>query len=68
MAKDLKARQLALQAKLDVQNLSFETIPSAATGDLFYINATGDLTRLPIGTEGQVLAVSSAGIPEWITT
>ena len=68
MAKDLKARQLALQAKLDVQNLSFETIPSAATGDLFYINATGDLTRLPIGTEGQVLAVSNAGIPEWVTT
>jgi hypothetical protein len=67
MAKDLMAMQLALQAKLDVQNLSFETVPSAATGDIFYLNATGDLARLPIGTEGQVLAVSSAGIPEWVT-
>lgn len=46
---------------------AFETISGAAVGDLFYLNASGDLTRLPIGTSGQVLKVSSAGIPEWVT-
>lgn len=36
------------------------------TGDLIY-RAAGGATRLPIGTEGQILRVSSAGIPEWVT-
>lgn len=37
---------------------------SDATGDIFYRNASGLFTRLPIGTNGQVLTVSS-GIPAW---
>lgn len=41
-------------------------VGSDATGDLYYRNASGILTRLPIGTAGQILDVSSGGIPEWI--
>lgn len=36
------------------------------TGDLVYYGAAGP-TRLPIGTDGQILQVSTAGIPEWVT-
>ena len=33
-------------------------------GDLVYYGGSGP-TRLPIGTEGQILRVSSGGLPEW---
>jgi hypothetical protein len=36
------------------------------TGDMAYYGGAGP-TRLPVGTEGQVLRVGSAGIPEWVT-
>jgi hypothetical protein len=36
------------------------------TGDMVYYGGAGP-TRLPVGTEGQVLRVSSTGIPEWVT-
>ena len=36
------------------------------TGDMVYYGGAGP-TRLPVGREGQVLRVSSAGIPEWVT-
>ena len=36
------------------------------TGDMVYYGGAGP-TRLPVGTEGQVLRVSSGGIPEWVT-
>lgn len=42
------------------------TLGSDATGDMYYRNAGGALTRLPIGTSGQILQVSSSGIPEYI--
>ena len=35
-------------------------------GDMVYQGGAGP-TRLPVGSEGQVLRVSSAGIPEWVT-
>jgi hypothetical protein len=35
-------------------------------GDMVYYGGAGP-TRLPVGTEGQVLRVSSSGIPEWVT-
>jgi len=44
--------------------LGSELSPLAVTGDLVYYGGAGP-TRLPIGTTGQVLKVSSAGIPEW---
>ncbi|MFZ9310723.1 MAG: beta strand repeat-containing protein [Arenimonas sp.] len=40
------------------------TLGSDATGDLYYRNASGILTRLGIGTTGQVLTVVS-GLPAW---
>ena len=36
------------------------------TGDLVYYSSVGP-TRLPIGTNGQILTVSASGIPEWAT-
>ena len=44
--------------------LGSELSPLSVTGDLVYYGGAGP-TRLPIGTTGQVLKVSSAGIPEW---
>ena len=35
-------------------------------GDMVYYGGAGP-TRLPIGTEGQILRVSSTGIPEWVS-
>jgi hypothetical protein len=43
-----------------------ETSVLTTTGDMVYFGGAGP-TRLPVGTEGQVLRVSSAGIPEWVT-
>lgn len=37
---------------------------SDATGDLYYRGATGVLTRLPLGTSGQVLT-ANASLPSW---
>lgn len=40
-------------------------VPSnAATGDVFYLSG-GNITRLPVGTSGQVLTVSSGNVPKW---
>ena len=45
--------------------------PLTATGDLLYADANGQLRRLPIGTEGQVLTVVDIGggvlVPRWQT-
>jgi hypothetical protein len=43
--------------------------PGTTLGDLAYSSATANTnTRLPIGTSGQVLAVSGGGEPAWTTT
>jgi len=41
-----------------------ETDVLTTKGDIVYYGGAGP-TRLPIGTDGQVLSVSPAGIPEW---
>jgi hypothetical protein len=43
-----------------------ETSVLTTAGDMVYFGGAGP-TRLPVGTEGQVLRVSSTGIPEWVT-
>jgi hypothetical protein len=43
-----------------------ETSVLTTTGDLVYYGGAGP-TRLPVGTEGQLLRVSSELIPEWVT-
>lgn len=40
---------------------------SDATGDIIYRTSGGVTARLAIGTSGQILQVSAAGIPEWAT-
>ena len=40
------------------------TLGSDATGDIYYRNSSGDLTRLAIGTTAQVLTVAG-GLPSW---
>lgn len=40
------------------------TLGSDATGDVFYRNSSGYLTRLGIGSDGQVLKLAS-GLPTW---
>ena len=42
------------------------TLGSDATGDIYYRNSGGVLTRLGIGTTGQLLTVAS-GLPSWAT-
>lgn len=42
------------------------TSGSDGTGAIYYRDASGDLTKLAIGSAGQILDVSSGGIPEWI--
>lgn len=39
-------------------------LPSSATGDLYYRNSSGEVTRLPIGASNQVL-VPFGGVPIW---
>lgn len=39
---------------------------AGASGDIYYRNSTGDLIRLPAGSNGQTLQVAS-GVPTWVT-
>lgn len=41
-------------------------ITSYTTGDILYCSASNVLSKLPIGTSGQILSVSS-GVPAWVT-
>ena len=50
----------------NVVTVGSETSVLTTTGDMVYYGGAGP-TRLPVGTEGQVLRVSAAGIPEWVT-
>lgn len=40
---------------------------SYAAGDIIYASAINTLSKLPIGTTGQVLAVNGSNLPEWTT-
>ncbi len=42
------------------------TLGSDATGDMWYRNSGGYMTRLPIGSGTQVLGISS-GVPAWVS-
>ena len=41
-------------------------VGSDATGDILYRNSSGNMTRLGVGTDGQVLTLA-AGVPSWVT-
>lgn len=49
---------------LQTTDLTF-TLGSDSTGDILYRNSSGNITRLPIGSTGQVLTVSGGGLPSW---
>lgn len=40
-------------------------ITTYTTGDILYASASNTLSKLPIGTSGQLLSVSGGGIPAW---
>lgn len=43
-------------------------VGSDATGDMYYRNSLGQLTRLPVGTSTQIMNVDSVtGLPAWTT-
>jgi hypothetical protein len=52
--------------KFHVSGTARFDLGSDATGDLFYRNSSGQLTRLGIGSTNQRLAVSG-GLPAWVT-
>jgi formaldehyde-activating enzyme involved in methanogenesis len=41
-------------------------LSSYTTGDILYSSAANTLSKLTIGSQNQILSVSSTGIPEWI--
>lgn len=49
-----------------VANNVFKILAAIATGDIFYIDATPQVARLPKGTDGQILKLVS-GLPTWQT-
>lgn len=51
----------------DAQILAaFGVVAGATAGDIFYLNSSLALTRLPAGTTGQVLTIAD-GLPTWAT-
>jgi hypothetical protein len=55
-----------LASSTDVIGGVTTTLGSDATGDIYFRNSSGVLTRLPIGGTGNILNVS-AGLPAWTT-
>lgn len=56
-----------IQTQLDskqASNSNLTTITTSTTGDLLYSSATDTLSKLAVGTNGQVLTLS-AGLPSW---
>jgi hypothetical protein len=51
----------------NVLGLVTMTLGSDATGDIYYRNASGILTRLGVGSNGNVLTLA-AGLPSWAST
>lgn len=45
--------------------LMLQATTTIAKGDIFYVDANGKFARLPKGTTGQVLTMSSSGLPSW---
>lgn len=42
------------------------TLTSDATGDMYYRSGAGVLTRLPVGSTGQIVEAQASGIPAWV--
>ena len=69
MAKEFKHDSVGTQlTQNEYESTTGHVIASQAVGDIVYASTTSQLTGLAIGEENQILTVSSAGIPEWVTS
>ncbi len=69
MAKEFKHDSVGTQlTQAEYEANAGHVIASQAVGDIVYASTTSQLTGLAIGEENQILTVSSAGIPEWVTS
>ena len=68
MANELKHTAVGTElTQAEYEGTASHVFNSQATGDVVYASSASQLTRLGIGSSGQVLKVSSGGIPEWGT-
>ena len=56
---------LALASDLSANATRLDAIYTGSIGDIIYVNGANSLTKLGIGSSGQVLKVSAGGVPEW---
>ena len=56
---------LALASDLSANASRLDAIYTGSIGDIIYVNGANSLTKLGIGSSGQVLKVSAGGVPEW---
>jgi len=69
MAKEFKHDSVGTQlTQNEYESTTGHVIASQAVGDIVYASTTSQLTGLAIGEQNQILTVSSAGIPEWVTS
>lgn len=64
MANELKHTAVGTElTQAEYEGTASHVFNSQATGDIVYASSASQLTRLGIGSSGQVLKVSSGGIP-----
>ena len=69
MAKEFKHDSVGTQlTQAEYEANAGHVIASQAVGDIVYASTTSQLTGLAIGEQNQILTVSSAGKPEWVTS
>ena len=67
MANELKHKDIGSEVtKVEFEDVTLHQLDSQATGDLIVATSDTQLSRLPIGSEGQVLTMV-AGEPAWAT-
>ena len=56
---------LALASDLSANASRLDAIYTGSIGDIIYVDGANSITKLGIGSSGQVLKVSAGGVPEW---
>lgn len=62
----LAATPTAVKSAYDLANAAIPKSVATASGDILYATAASTITKLGIGTDGQVLTLAS-GLPSWAT-
>lgn len=65
VAADFNSNFVALNTEVRPYNTGGTGQSSWSKGDLLYASAANALSKLPIGVAGNVLSVSSTGVPTW---